>query len=138
MTPKEELVFRRTRYEKGCWVFTGSRDRNGYGRICRKAGGTGLAHRSVYIALVGDPGDGVALDHLCRNPACVNPWHLEPVGIAENVARGANKRDRPACKQGHPYAPETTRLRNAGHKRVCMICNRLWQAKYKASLRSAI
>jgi hypothetical protein len=29
------------------------------------------------------------LDHLCRNPACVNPDHLEPVTNAENSRRGA-------------------------------------------------
>lgn len=32
------------------------------------------------------------LDHLCRNPICVNPDHLEPVTHLENVRRGKNTR----------------------------------------------
>ncbi len=38
------------------------------------------AHRWVYKKLVGDIPEGLALDHLCRNRACVNPdaWSPSP------------------------------------------------------------
>lgn len=35
--------------------------------------------------------DGLQLDHLCRNPSCVNPAHLEIVTGAENIRRGKAK-----------------------------------------------
>ena len=36
----------------------------------------------------GSIGDGLVIDHLCRNPRCVNPDHLEPVTTAVNTLRG--------------------------------------------------
>lgn len=32
--------------------------------------------------------EGMVLDHKCKNPACVNPKHLEPVSQSENCRRG--------------------------------------------------
>lgn len=48
-----------------------------------------MAHRVVYEALVGPIPDGLQLDHVCRNRACVNPAHLEPVTALENTRRSA-------------------------------------------------
>lgn len=72
----------------GCWVWPGAKNSQGYGRI--GAGGRTWAytHRVVYEALVGPIPDGLDLDHLCRNPSCCNPAHLEPVTRTENSLRG--------------------------------------------------
>jgi len=71
----------------GCWLWQRSKMPNGYGhltvnnrQIC--------AHRFVYEKLKGSIPEGFTLDHLCRQPACVNPKHLEPVLYAENCRRG--------------------------------------------------
>jgi hypothetical protein len=40
----------------------------------------------------GEIPDGLMLDHLCRNTACVNPSHLEPVTNSVNVQRGNDAR----------------------------------------------
>ncbi len=73
----------------GCWDWQGLRVR-GYGVMhctvnSRKT--TIRAHRYAYELIVGPIPEGLTIDHLCRNPACVNPAHLEPVTIAENLRR---------------------------------------------------
>lgn len=50
------------------------------------------AHRFAYELLVGPVPDGLQLDHLCRNRACCNPEHLEPVEGVENRLRGVTAR----------------------------------------------
>lgn len=58
-----------------CWVWTAYRNPGGYGCFDH-----GLAHRWSYMEANGPlPEDRPELDHLCRNPACVRPSHLEPV-----------------------------------------------------------
>jgi len=50
-----------------------------------------LAHRVSYEVFVGPIPDGMIIDHLCRNRACILPTHLEPVTHAENTRRGAQR-----------------------------------------------
>ena len=46
-----------------------------------------MVHRITYEELVRPLVPGETIDHLCRNPRCVNPEHLEPVPLRENVKR---------------------------------------------------
>lgn len=74
-----------------CWTWTGDRLPKGYGRF--KVDGRDLyAHRWIYEYMVAEIPDGLVLDHLCRNPPCVNPWHLEPVTTLVNNLRGIEAR----------------------------------------------
>lgn len=68
-----------------CWVWTGARCPNGYGRFNLNGGlGTALAHR-VSFALAGGvfAGDGI-VRHSCDNPPCVRPSHLASGTQADN------------------------------------------------------
>lgn len=77
-----------------CWEWTGAHDpEKGYGSFTEKCR-NGVqykiqAHRYSYRENVGPLEDSMCIDHLCRNPKCVNPAHLEQVTHAENVRRGA-------------------------------------------------
>lgn len=73
-----------------CWVWTGYKLR-GYGQLQVK-GKTQKAHRVAYELEVGLIPDGLVLDHLCRNRACVRPTHLEAVRQSTNAQRGAQAR----------------------------------------------
>ena len=134
--PDEPFFDRLLRYVDAsgdCWVWTGYTDRDGYG-AGRLRGNTEMAHRAVWEELVGPIPDGLTIDHLCRNKACVNPDHLEPVTVGENRRRGVNvlvqrMLRKTHCPAGHPYSPENTYTPPGTVKRQCRTCDRLRQRK---------
>jgi hypothetical protein len=74
-------------YKTPCWIWLLAKDEKGYGRM-NVQGESPQAHRSYYEAAHGPIPEGLHLDHLCTQPDCVNPSHLEAVTLAENVRRG--------------------------------------------------
>jgi hypothetical protein len=111
-----------------CWLWLGAKQRAGHGRL-RSGEGRKLilAHVFAYREIVGPIPDELELDHLCRNPACVNPSHLEPVTHQENLRRGSGWAGVHArvthCPQGHPYDEANTRYNHRGY-RWCKACDR--------------
>ena len=109
----------------GCWEWVGPKDRDGYGKA-HSEGRTLVAHRAAYEVLVGPIPAGLTLDHLCRNRACINPTHLEPVTLLENVNRSPLRRFNVEthCAQGHEYTDKSMRIRsdNGRIRRICLVC----------------
>lgn len=72
---------------RGCWLWTGATNRDGYGsfwngkRLAGRNGKRGgpqmvLAHRWAYDHFPGSIPSGMNVLHRCDTPACVNPMHL--------------------------------------------------------------
>lgn len=104
---------------EACWIHPSAKTR-GYAAV-KVDGVKGYAHRFAYEALVGPIPAGMHLDHLCRNRACYNPRHLEPVAQAENNRRAGldTRARRTHCPKGHSDWAEN----NAGSRR-CAECHR--------------
>ena len=73
-----------------CWVWTAART-NGYG-VAHVSGKSRRAHRVAYGDAYGPIPEGLVIDHLCENKACVRPSHLEAVTQGENVRRAEKSR----------------------------------------------
>ena len=116
-----------------CWLWAGGIHANGYGYWWDAENKKLLtAHRVVYEALVGNIPKGITLDHLCQNTNCVNPAHLEPVTLKENILRGRGLAARNArklfCNKGHKLSGENLKIEYG--RRRCRECKRAQFRKY--------
>lgn len=120
-----EAKFQR-RGDDECWPWTAAKH-NGYGKVYWNGSVIG-AHRVAYMLHVGPIPEGMQLDHVCRNPACVNPSHLEVVTARENTLRGLRGRMITHCPHGHEYTEENTIWRtdtSSPHpRRRCRACHK--------------
>lgn len=74
--------------EYGCWILQAYINKKGYGHLRDDTGKMRFAHVVMYEEKYGGVPEGKELDHTCRNRACANPDHVEPVPHAINVRRG--------------------------------------------------
>jgi hypothetical protein len=124
LSVKERLAKYVHKTPEGCWMWTGYLNHKGYGRmvISKKSY---RAHRVAYEQWVGPIPEGLILDHLCRNRACINPDHLEPVTWQENNWRVHGVTDT-TCRHGHEMTEENVewRARNGRMYRDCRECRK--------------
>lgn len=123
-----------------CWPWVRAMNRYGYGKFGMppvESGGkwtTVGAHRIAYELTRGEIPDGLQIDHLCRVRHCVNPFHMEPVTLVENVRRGmaghACGPQKTHCLRGHERTPD-----NLDKKRSCRTCQKLRKRRVRSEAR---
>lgn len=99
----------------GCWLWTGMKNRNGYGMINNRPSKTrNLAHRVSWETANQIPiPDGMFVCHHCDTPACVRPDHLF-IGTKEDNSADCSmkgryrQQQRTHCPKGHEYSAENT------------------------------
>ena len=114
-----------------CWAWVGCKDGDGYG-MAWFAGRSQRVHRIIFGLLRGAIPSNLECDHLCRNPSCVNPWHIEPVTRRTNVLRGIGFAARNAikthCPHGHAYTETNIKIDHG--RRRCRTCYNAYQRLY--------
>lgn len=133
----KERFWNQVKKTDACWIW-GNIKRGHYG-IIKINGKNRGAHRFSYELYFGKIEDGLQLDHLCRNPSCVNPYHLEPVTRRINILRGesvvAKNAKKQRCVKGHLFNEKNTYRRPDGY-RACKVCQRQLVIEYRTRLKN--
>lgn len=122
----------------GCWIWPHGLTGAGYAMGWWAGKKNALVHRVSYTYHKGPIPPGLHMDHLCRNRACANPDHLEPVTCRTNCLRGvsiaAANAKKTHCPNGHPFADSNlltyTHPRTGRTTRRCAACHRTRQGSY--------
>lgn len=80
--------------DNGCLIWTGTKDKDGYGRRGARIGEK-RAHRYAYAEANGPIPKGAVVRHECDNPACCNPAHMA-LGTQSDNIQDKVSRDRQA------------------------------------------
>jgi hypothetical protein len=109
----------------GCWEWQKARTKFGHGKTSVKRK-TFPAHRVYYQLINGFIEDNLVVHHLCNNPPCINPKHLEAITQRENnnlgLSLSAINSRKTLCKNGHPFSKANTGIYKG--RRYCRICGR--------------
>lgn len=117
------LFWKKVQKTDTCWLYTGYRDRNGYGLAYagKRAGDpspTFYAHRLSYVLTHGSIPTGMVVMHSCDVPNCVNPDHLrlatQTENIADRVRKGRNKTESPRTRKISTHDVKTIRASSEG------------------------
>lgn len=80
----EERFWAKVNKTEECWEWVAAKDTAGYGVFNFKGRLRG-SHRVAWELARGDIPEGMFIDHMCHNPACVNISHLRLATPKQNV-----------------------------------------------------
>lgn len=93
--PAESRFWARVEKSEECWAWVGQRAAAGYGFFRDASGNRTLAHRVSWQlhhnSLIPS---GMVIDHLCHNPSCVRPDHLQVVTQKQNSENARQRKSR--------------------------------------------
>ncbi len=98
-TLKERLL-EKTHITDGCWLWTGSKNKKGYGGIGAMDRKKLLTHRASWIIHYGQIPPGKQVLHTCDNTSCIKPAHLFLGTNSDNRQDMVNKK-----RQMHKLSP---------------------------------
>lgn len=118
----EESFLNKVRFNYKCWNWIASKTPDGHGNL-GMLGKIVLAHRYSYEMFNGKIYKNNEIHHICENPSCVNPGHLEQLTNKQHIlignGVGAINSRKIYCKRGH-LLPEIN-----NNKRRCKQCRRI-------------
>jgi hypothetical protein len=125
----------------GCWNWTKELSKpQGYARmvIGSRADQTRrdtYGHRVSYEVFRRKIPDGMVIDHVCRNRACVNPEHLRLVALGQNtlensLSTSAINAQKTYCIRNHPLFGDNLYISPEGG-RQCRTCTRMRSEIYR-------
>jgi hypothetical protein len=93
-TPKEiERFFAKLKPQEECLIWTGSRDKYGYGMVANKRIVV-PAHVAAFYLHFGQMPEGMGICHSCDNPPCCEPSHLwagdQFANLRDCITKGRN------------------------------------------------
>jgi excisionase family DNA binding protein len=126
-----------------CLVFTGKRNRKGYGLTSEQVDGATKdrwAHRVVFEHHNGPIPDGLIVRHSCDNPPCVEITHLHLGTVQDNAndmverRRGRRAKAASTCPRGHDLTapgavferPTRSKNRTKEASARCAECRRVY------------
>lgn len=108
----------------GCFIWTGSLFTGDYGRMWVRDKQI-MAHRISYFIYKGKIPEDFVIDHICNNPSCINPEHLEAKTQKDNSNRCVGSpttvnAQKTHCIRGHEFSDENTKRGKNGRR--CIKC----------------
>lgn len=140
--PIRKMFAEQVKYDgpDGCWEWQGPRTPSGYGQMNTGRRGASVRVHRLALHLAGRPVPAnKVVDHLCSNPPCVNPKHLDIVSQATNMARGKHSTKR-HCVHGHEFTEANTGWQKSNgvvRGRYCRTCARARSKRDRAARKAA-
>lgn len=124
--PRDRFASKTAIGPNGCVLWTGAKDKDGYGKFQLNGGGKQThvrAHRFAFFAANGRWPSDQAL-HSCDTPSCVNPEHLSDGSQSENLVQCAVRGRRTSIRMTTELVRHV-RDRHADGESVTDIANEL-------------